>query len=101
MNVIYDPGSDRPGGKSVRHSQGQERNSQEGSLHTPFEGSRGLPPHPLLLRADIAHRRIDSDTVCKELYDQIQIKAPGLDHINFKALQLLWSWDSERVVALV
>jgi len=35
------------------------------------------------------------------LFAQSIKKAPGIDKLGFRALRLLWSWDSDRVVALV
>jgi hypothetical protein len=35
------------------------------------------------------------------LFSQSTKKAPGPNRLNFKAIRLLWSWDKERVIALV
>ena len=46
------------------------------------------------------HREIGKEAVQKALFNQDVKKAPGVDKLNFRALRLLWDWDSGRIVAL-
>jgi hypothetical protein len=46
------------------------------------------------------HECIDEATVKRALFHQAVQKAPGIDRLNFRALRLLWEWDSPRIVAL-
>jgi hypothetical protein len=52
-------------------------------------------------RTGTACRRTDRERVGKALMGQSTKKAPGPDRLNFKAIRLQWSWDTERVTALV
>jgi ribonuclease HI len=47
-----------------------------------------------------AHLKVTSKLVYKALFNQSTKKAPGIDRLNFKALRLLWQFDSSRLVAL-
>lgn len=44
-----------------------------------------------------AHEKVTKELVQKALVHQSTKKAPGPDKINFRALRLLWKWDSERI----
>lgn len=44
---------------------------------------------------------VSAGQVREALFSQSVKKAPGADGIGFKALQLLWEWAEERIVALV
>jgi ribonuclease HI len=46
------------------------------------------------------HTQVNGDTVRRALFHQAVQKAPGTDRLNFRALRLLWEWDSPRIVAL-
>lgn len=46
------------------------------------------------------HTQIDEERVKQALFHQAVQKAPGIDKLNFRALRLLWEWDSPRIVAL-
>ena len=46
------------------------------------------------------HSQIVEELVRQALFHQAVQKAPGIDQLNFQALQLLWEWDSPRIVAL-
>lgn len=46
------------------------------------------------------HGQINEEIVKHALFGQAVQKAPGIDRLNFRALQLLWEWDSPRIVAL-
>jgi ribonuclease HI len=46
------------------------------------------------------HKCIDEATVKRALFHQAVQKAPGIDRLNFRALRLVWEWDSSRIVAL-
>lgn len=46
------------------------------------------------------HKTVDERTVRRALFSQAVKKAPGADRLNFRALRLLWKWDSPRIVAL-
>lgn len=48
-----------------------------------------------------AHTWITSQLVEKALFCQSPTKAPGPDKLNFKAIRLVWSWDPERITAIV
>jgi hypothetical protein len=47
------------------------------------------------------YQTITDKTVEKAIFTQSVRKAAGLDRLNFRAIRLLWSWDSRRVTALV
>ncbi|KAI0999672.1 hypothetical protein K3495_g8523 [Podosphaera aphanis] len=47
------------------------------------------------------HKKVTREVVQKALFHQSTTKAPGSDRINFRALRLLWKWDSERIVRLI
>ena len=46
------------------------------------------------------HSQVDEGIVRHALFYQAVQKAPGIDRLNFRALRLLWEWDSPRIVAL-
>ncbi|ODM14511.1 hypothetical protein SI65_10133 [Aspergillus cristatus] len=46
------------------------------------------------------HGQVDEGIVKHALFHQAVQKAPGIDQLNFRALRLLWEWDSPRIVAL-
>lgn len=46
------------------------------------------------------HTEIDEEIVKRSLFHQAVQKAPGIDKLSFRALRLLWEWDSPRIVAL-
>jgi hypothetical protein len=46
------------------------------------------------------HTQVNEATVRRALFHQAIQKAPGIDRLNFRALRLLWEWDSPRIVAL-
>jgi ribonuclease HI len=46
------------------------------------------------------HTEIKVEMVQRALFSQAIQKAPGVDRINFRALRLLWDWDSPRIIAL-
>ncbi|ODM21122.1 hypothetical protein SI65_04175 [Aspergillus cristatus] len=46
------------------------------------------------------HSQVDEEIVKHALFYQAVQKAPGIDQLNFRALWLLWEWDSPRIVAL-
>jgi ribonuclease HI len=46
------------------------------------------------------YTEVDEGTVKRALFHQSVQKAPGIDRLNFRALRLLWEWDSPRIVAL-
>ena len=46
------------------------------------------------------HTRIDEEMVKQSLFHQAVQKAPGIEKLNFRALRLLWGWDSPQIVAL-
>ncbi|ODM18159.1 hypothetical protein SI65_06030 [Aspergillus cristatus] len=46
------------------------------------------------------HGQVDEGIVKHALFHQAVQKAPGIDRLNFRALRLLWEWDSPRIVAL-
>jgi ribonuclease HI len=48
----------------------------------------------------IMHQQVTTEVVQRALFSQAIKKAPGVDRINFRALRLLWSWDSPRIIAL-
>lgn len=46
------------------------------------------------------HDQVDEAIVKHVLFHQAVQKAPGIDWLNFRALRLLWDWDSSRIIAL-
>ncbi|KAI9041051.1 uncharacterized protein KD926_007468 [Aspergillus affinis] len=46
------------------------------------------------------HNQVDEKMVRHALFHQSVQKAPGIDRLNFRALRLLWDWDSSRIVTL-
>jgi hypothetical protein len=46
------------------------------------------------------HKQVTPEVVQRALFSQAVQKAPGVDRLNFRALRLLWSWDSPRIIAL-
>ncbi|ODM15132.1 hypothetical protein SI65_09371 [Aspergillus cristatus] len=46
------------------------------------------------------HGQVDEEIVKHALFHQAVQKAPGVDQLNFRALRLLWEWDSPRIIAL-
>lgn len=62
------------------------------------------PEDPVSLphsKSGIVHQGIDTKTIWRVLYDQAQTKAPGPDHINFRALRLLYECDAVQVTAVI
>src|SRR6267378_4077628 len=47
-----------------------------------------------------AHQHVGEAQVYDALFTQAVQKAPGIDRLNFRAMRLLWRWDSVRVVGL-
>ncbi len=45
--------------------------------------------------------RITEEVVAQALMTQAATKAPGPDKINFKILQMIWSWDKARITSMV
>jgi hypothetical protein len=45
--------------------------------------------------------RVGAREVHEALFAQSTKKAPGVDQLGFRALRLLWSWDADRMVAIV
>ena len=82
----------------------------EGQIATTFEEKEEMirkvmypePPDenlPELTHIDgTAHEKVTRELVRKALFHQSIKKAPGPDRINFRALRLLWKWDTERIV---
>jgi ribonuclease HI len=46
------------------------------------------------------HEKVTIEVVQRALFSQAVQKAPGVDRLNFRALRLLWGWDSPRIIAL-
>jgi hypothetical protein len=46
------------------------------------------------------HKQVTTKVVQRALFSQAIKKASGVDRLNFRALQLLWSWDSPQIIAL-
>ncbi len=49
----------------------------------------------------LAHTWITVELVEKALLCQSITKAPGPNKLNFRAIRLLWSWEPDRIVAIV
>jgi len=47
------------------------------------------------------HDQVNEEIVKHALLHQAVQKAPGIDRLDFRALRLLWDWDSPRIIALV
>ncbi len=46
-------------------------------------------------------RKTEGGKVAQALMTQAAAKAPGPDKINFKILQMIWSWDKARITSMV
>jgi hypothetical protein len=44
---------------------------------------------------------ITDEDIREALFDQSVKKTPGLDRLGFNAIQLLWDWDSRRIITIV
>ena len=66
-----------------------------------------FPKPPIFLDREVrpaqgcAHTQITSKLVEKALFCQSTTKAPGPDKFNFKAITLPWSWEPERIIAIL
>ena len=49
----------------------------------------------------MAHTRITHELVQKSLFCQSPTKTLRPDKLNFKAIKLVWSWDLDRITAIV
>ena len=47
------------------------------------------------------HTKITEETVAQALMTQSATKAPGPDKINFKILQMIWSWEKTQITSMV
>ncbi len=56
---------------------------------------------PLVIPFGSAHTRITKDVLPQALMTQVVAKAPGPDKINFKILQMIWSWNKARITTMV
>jgi hypothetical protein len=43
---------------------------------------------------------ITDNQIRNALFDQSVLKAPSPDRLGFKAIRILWEWDSPRIIAL-
>lgn len=48
-----------------------------------------------------AHNEVNKELVYRAIHLQSVKKAPVPDRINFRVIRLLWSWDAERIIALI
>jgi len=46
-------------------------------------------------------KKITDEDIREALFIQSVQKTPGLDRLGFKAIQLLWEWDSQRIINIV
>ena len=46
-------------------------------------------------------KKITDEDIRVALFDQSVKKAPGPDRLGFKAIRLLWEWDSQRIINVV
>jgi len=46
-------------------------------------------------------KKITDEDIREALFNQSVQKAPGLDRLGFKAIRLLWEWDSQRIINIV
>jgi len=46
-------------------------------------------------------KKITEEDIREALFNQSVKKAPGPDRLGFKAIQLLWDWDSRRIINIV
>jgi len=46
-------------------------------------------------------KRITDEDIREALFSQSVQKAPGPDRLGFKAIRLLWDWDSQRIINVV
>ena len=56
---------------------------------------------PSVIPSGLAHTKITEEVVARTLMTQAANKAPGPDKINFKILQMIWSWDKTRITSMV
>lgn len=98
MDVLYNFRANRHGGQLGYHSRGKGIDGSESGLPETARGPSWPSSHAWL---ELAHQDIDTGTVCRSLYNQVQMKAPGPDVINFNALKLLWEYVSRRVTVLI
>jgi hypothetical protein len=47
------------------------------------------------------HKEMMDQDIRKAVYDPLTNTAPGPNRLRFQAIQLLWEWDSERVMGIV
>jgi hypothetical protein len=84
----------------------------QGQIATTIEEKEVLiqevlfPPAPeggpdRLIQLGAMHQSVDEALVRQALFSQSIKKAPGVDKLNFRAIRLLWEWESTRIVALV
>jgi len=78
-----------PGNRVANTFEEKEELLQETSFPSaPREAAYPRPPEGSM------HTKITTGIVQRALFSQSVQKAPGLDKLNFRALCLLWSWDS-------
>jgi len=46
-------------------------------------------------------KKITDEDIREALFNQLVQKAPGPDRLGFKAIRLLWDWDSQRIIEVV
>jgi len=46
-------------------------------------------------------KKITDKDIQEALFNQSAQKAPGPDRLGFKAIRLLWDWDSQRIINIV
>lgn len=56
---------------------------------------------PPILSCGTSHLKVTPEAVSQALMTQAAMNAPGPDKINFRILQIIWSWDWSRVTNMV
>jgi len=46
-------------------------------------------------------KKITDEDIREALFNQSVQKAPGPDRLGFKAVRILWEWDSQRIINIV
>lgn len=75
----------------------KEEMVRKSAFSKPPEDLVDPPPQ----RPGKVHQDINAVIFRQVPYNQAQKKAPRPDHINFRAMRLLWEWDVMQVTALI
>ena len=83
-------------GEVAEHCEDKASLNQEKAFPKPLEGVWWKA----LEEGRAMWKRITDENIREALCGQLVLKAPGPDMLGFKAIRMLWEWDSPRIIAL-